>query len=169
MNKYIRKLGFRGSDDLEMKVTLKAMKYAWLYAMAFIAIWSVVYAYRRSETPIVHVTLMITSYMLYFALQQYFTQKTVRDTEESHENSKRLSSKGKNSYEYVYEEDGKDVYEEVETEDASKQNKVLSQSKTGSITKGDSIDVEWGKKPVQLEPLDGNEENSDEQNNQDNQ
>ncbi len=57
---------------------------------------------------------------------------------------------------------------EVETEDASKQNKVLSQSKTGSITKGDSIDVEWGKKPVQLEPLDGNEENSDEQNNQDN-
>ena len=117
MNKYIRKLGFRGSDDLEMKVTLKAMKYAWLYAMAFIAIWSVVYAYRRSETPIVHVTLMITSYMLYFALQWYFTQKTVRDTEESHENSKRLSSKGKNSYEYVYEEDGKDVYEEVETEE----------------------------------------------------
>jgi len=121
MNKYIRKLGFRGSDEMEMKVTLRAMKYAWLYAMAFIACWSVVYAYRSEEIPFVHVTLMITSYMLYFALQWFFTQKTAHDTEQSHKNSKRLAAKGKgkNSYEYVYEDEkgNKYVYEEVEVDE----------------------------------------------------
>ncbi len=121
MNKYIRKLGFRDSDEMEMKVTLRAMKYAWLYAMAFIACWSVVYAFRHEEIPFVHVTLMITSYLLYFAMQWYFTKKTARDTEEAHKTSKRLSAKGKgkNSYEYIYEdEDGnRYIYEEVDVEE----------------------------------------------------
>ncbi len=123
MNKYIRKLGFRGSDEMEMKVTLRAIKYSWLYVMAFIACWSVVHAFtdESGRIPFVHITLLITAYMLYFALQWFFTQKTARDTEEAHKNSKRLSSKGKgkNSYEYVYEdEEGNQyTYEEVDADD----------------------------------------------------
>ena len=58
---------------------------------------------------------------------------------------------------------------EVETEETDKQGKVLSQSKQGPITKGDEIKVEWGKKPVQLVPIDGEDnESNQEQNNQDN-
>ena len=59
---------------------------------------------------------------------------------------------------------------EVETEDKT-QGTILSQSKsaTSNISKGDEIEVEVAKKPVVLEPLDGESGNSEnEQNNQDN-
>jgi serine/threonine-protein kinase len=59
---------------------------------------------------------------------------------------------------------------EVETEDKPA-GTILSQSKsaTSNISKGDEIEVEVAKKPVVLEPLDGESGNSEnEQNNQDN-
>lgn len=121
MNKYIRKLGFRSADEMEMRVTVQAIKYSWLYAMAFLACWSVMHAIKSEEIPFVHVTLIITAYMLYFALQWIFTRKAARENENAHVNSKRLSAKGKgkHSYEYVYEdEDGNQyVYEEVEVDE----------------------------------------------------
>jgi len=112
MNKYIRKLGFRSSDEMEMRVTLKAIKYSWLYVMAFIAVWSVLYALNVNigapgEIPFVHIMLIITAYMLFFALQWFFTRKAIRENKEKHGSNQLIEGKGngKHSYEYVYEDE----------------------------------------------------------------
>ena len=119
MNKYIRKLGFRNSDDMEMKITIKSVKWSWIYMMVFLAVWSVLYAIEKGEIPIVQVALIVTGELLFFALQWIFTRKEVREDESSHHDSKRLEQKDKDSYEYIYEdEDGTQyVYEEVEVEE----------------------------------------------------
>jgi len=123
MNKYIRKLGFRSSDEMEMKVTLKAIKFSWLYVMAFVAVWSVLYALNVNisapgEIPFVHIMLIITAYMLYFALQWLFTRQAIKENKEKHGSSQRVEGKGKgkHSYEYVYEEEhgNQYVYDESE-------------------------------------------------------
>lgn len=119
MNKYIRKLGFRNSDDMEMKITIRAIKWSWLYMMSFLAVWSVLSAIDTNDIPIVQVVLIITGQLLFFALQWVFTRKAVREDENSHHDSKRLSPKDKNNYEYVYEDDDgtQYVYEEIEVEE----------------------------------------------------
>lgn len=121
MNKYIRKLGFRSSDEMEMKVTIQAIRYSWIYMMSFLAIWSVLKAIDgNGEIPMVQIALILTAELLYFALQWWFTRKAIKEDQEMHSGSKRLTSKGggKNSYEYVYEdEDGNQyIYEEVEVD-----------------------------------------------------
>lgn len=119
MSKYFRKLGFRNSDDMEMKITIKSIKWSWIYMMIFLAVWSVIYAIKAQEIPMVQVALMLTGEILFFALQWIFTRKEVREDESSHHDSKRLSQKDKDSYEYIYEdEDGTQyVFEEVEVEE----------------------------------------------------
>lgn len=119
MHKYLRKLGFRNSDDMEMKITIRAIKWSWIYMMAFLAVWSVLDAIKNEKIPMVQIALILTGELLFFSLQWIFTRKAVRDDEKSHSGSKRLSSNDKDSYEYVYEdEDGTQyVYEEVEVEE----------------------------------------------------
>ena len=122
MNKYIRKLGFRSADEMEMKVTLKAIKFSWLYVMAFVAVWSVLYAMNVNisepgEIPFVHIMLIITAYMLYFALQWFFTRQAIKENREKHSTSKRVEGKGKHSYEYVYEDEHRNQYVYDESEE----------------------------------------------------
>ena len=122
MNKYIRKLGFRSADEMEMKVTLKAIKFSWLYVMAFVAVWSVLYAMNVNisepgEIPFVHIMLIITAYMLYFALQWLFTRQAIKENREKHSTSKRVEGKGKHSYEYVYEDEHSNQYVYDESEE----------------------------------------------------
>ena len=117
MNKYIRKLGFRSSDDMERKITIKAVKWSWVYMMAFLAVWSVLYAISRNEVPIVQITLILTGELLFFALQWFFTKNEISKSRDRHADGKRITSENdKHKYEYVYEdEDGTQyVYEEVE-------------------------------------------------------
>lgn len=117
MNKYIRKLGFRSSDDMERKITIKAVKWSWVYMMAFLAAWSVLYAISRNEVPIVQITLILTGELLYFALQWIFTKSEISKSKDRHSGGRRIVSENdKHKYEYVYEdEDGTQyVYEEVE-------------------------------------------------------
>ena len=124
MNKYIRKLGFRSADEMEMKVTLKAIKFSWLYVMAFVAVWSVLYAMNVNisepgEIPFVHIMLIITAYMLYFALQWLFTRQAIKENKEKHGSSQRVEGKGKgkHSYEYVYEDEHRNQYVYDESEE----------------------------------------------------
>lgn len=121
MNKYIRKLGFRSSDELEMKVTIKSIKYSWVYTMVFLAAWAVLYAIDKSEIPMVHIALILTAELLFLALQWLFTKQEIRESQNKHSGVKHLTAKGKgkHSYEYIYEdEDGnKYVYEEVDVEE----------------------------------------------------
>ncbi len=116
MNKYLRKLGFRNSDELEMRITIRAIKWSWAYMIAFLAVWSVIDAINTGEIPIVQVSLILTGELLYFAFQWIFTKQEVKNNESSHSDSTRLEQKDKSSYEYVYEdEDGNQyVYEEVD-------------------------------------------------------
>lgn len=121
MNKYIRKLGFRSSDEMEMKVTIQAIRYSWIYMMSFLAIWSVLKAIDgNGEIPMVQIALILTAELLYFTLQWWFTRKAIKEDQEMHSGSKRLTSKGggKNSYEYVYEDENGNqyIYEEVEVD-----------------------------------------------------
>lgn len=120
MNKYIRKLGFRHSDEIEMKITIKAIRGAWLYVMIFLAVWAVLSAIDTGKIPMIQIVLIITGELFYFALQWWFTRKEVRENEGAHADSKRLTSKTKKgSYEYIYEdEDGNQyIYEEVEVDE----------------------------------------------------
>lgn len=104
---------------MEMRVTIKAIKWSWVYMMAFLAAWSIISAVKDSTIPIVQIALILTGELLFFALQWIFTKKEVRNDEDSHSGSKRLETQDKSSYEYVYEdEDGTQyVYEEVEVEE----------------------------------------------------
>ena len=120
MNKYIRKLGFRRSDEFEMKVTIKAIRASWIYVMLYLAVWSVLSAIDKGEIPMPQIALILTGELLFFALQWWHTKKGVREDEEAHADSKRLTTKTKKgSYEYVYEdEDGNQyIYEEVEVDE----------------------------------------------------
>lgn len=119
MNKYLRKLGFRNSDELEMKITIKSIKWSWVYTMAFLAIWSVFSAIDKNEIPMIQVVLILTGELLFFGLQWIFAKQAIKEDESAHSDSKRLSQKGKDSYEYVYEdEDGTQyIYEEVEVDE----------------------------------------------------
>jgi len=120
MNKYIRKLGFRGSDELEMRVTIKSIKYSWIYVMLFLAGWAVLSAFKDSEIPMVQIALILTSELLFLGLQWWFTKKEIKENQEKHSGVKHLTAKGKgkNSYEYIYEdEEGNQyIYEDVGTE-----------------------------------------------------
>ncbi len=121
MKKYLRKLGFRNSDEMEMRVTIKSIKVSWTYMMVFLAVWSILSAINSGEIPMVQISLILTGELLYFALQWWYTRKEVRDDENRHSDSKRLSSKenDKHKYEYVYEDEhgNQYVYEEVEVEE----------------------------------------------------
>lgn len=109
MNKYLRKFGFRDSDDVEMRVTIKSIRFCWIYMMVFLAAWSVISAIKTSEIPIVQVVLILTGELLYFALQWYYTRKIVREDREKHSAATQISTDDKHKYEYVYEEkDGSD-------------------------------------------------------------
>ena len=117
MNKYIRKLGFRASDEMEMEVTIKSIRYAWLYVMLFLLGWGVLHAIDGKGIPMVQIALVFTAELLYFALQWWFTKKAVQENKSEHHAIKTLKAKGrgKNSYEYIYEdEDGNQyIYEEI--------------------------------------------------------
>ena len=121
MNKYIRKLGFRSSDEMEMKVTIKSIKYSWIYTMVFIAAWAVLAAIDTSEIPMVHISLILTAELLFLALQWFFTKKEIKDSKSKHSVIKQLTAKGKgnHSYEYIYEDEegNKYIYEEVDVEE----------------------------------------------------
>ncbi len=104
MNKYLRKLGFRDSDDVEMRVTIKSIRVCWIYMILFLAVWSVVSAVQTSEVPIVQVVLILTGELLYFALQWYYTRKVVREDREKHSSVTKIETDDKHKYEYVYEE-----------------------------------------------------------------
>ena len=121
MNKYIRKLGFRASDEMEMRVTIQSIRYAWLYVMCFLIGWGVLHAIDSSEIPMVQLALVFTAELLYFGLQWWFTKKAVNESKSEHHDIKTLKAKGrgKNSYEYVYEnEDGNQyIYEEIPAEE----------------------------------------------------
>ena len=127
MNKYIRKLGFRSSDEMEMKVTIQSIRIAWGYVMIFLLGWAIVNAINASDkksdltTTFVIVALMFTAELLYFALQWWYTKKAVNDSKSEHHDIKKLKAKGrgKNSTEYIYEdEDGNQyIYEEIPVED----------------------------------------------------
>ncbi len=116
MNKYVRKLGFRSSDELEMRVTISSIKYSWIYVMLFLAGWSVLSAIDKAEIPMIQISLILTAELLFLALQWWFTKKVIKESQEKHSGVKHLSpkGKGKNSYEYIYEdEDGNQyVYEQ---------------------------------------------------------
>lgn len=123
MNKYIRKLGFRSSDEMEMKVTIKSIRAAWFYVMIFLIAWAVLNAINAADgkgdmvTTMIILALVFTAELLYFGLQWFYTKKAVSDNKDAHSNIKTLKAKGKgkNSYEYIYEdEDGNQyIYEEV--------------------------------------------------------
>ncbi len=121
MNKYIRKLGFRASDEMEMEVTIRSIRYSWLYVMVFLVVWGVLHAIDKSEIPMVQIALVFTAELLYFALQWWFTKKAVNENKAEHHAIKTLKAKGKgkNSYEYIYEdEDGNQyIYEEIPVEE----------------------------------------------------
>lgn len=121
MNKYLRKLGFRRSDELEMRVTIKAIKFSWTYMMAFLAIWSILTAIDSGKVPMIHICLILTGELSYFALQWWYTRKEVREDENRHVDSKRLtvSENDKHKYEYIYEDEhgNQYVYEEVEVDE----------------------------------------------------
>ena len=123
MNKYIRKLGFRASDEMEMRVTIQSIRVAWGYVMIFLLVWAILHAINASDgktdltATFVIIALMFTAELLYFALQWWFTKKAVSETKDAHHDIKTLKAKGrgKNSYEYIYEdEDGNQyIYEEI--------------------------------------------------------
>ena len=123
MNKYIRKLGFRASDEMEMQVTIKSIKASWFYVMIFLIAWAVLNAINFSDgkgdivVTMVILALVFTAELLYFGLQWWYTKKAVNDNKSEHHDIKTLKAKGKgkNSYEYIYEdEDGNQyIYEEV--------------------------------------------------------
>ena len=128
MNKYIRKLGFRSSDEMEMKVTIQSIRIAWAYVMLFLLAWAVVHAINVSDGKSADhtvtsaiIALIFTAELLYFALQWWYTKKAVNDSKNEHHDIKTLKAKGrgKNSYEYIYEdEDGNQyIYEEIPVED----------------------------------------------------
>ncbi len=107
MNKYIRKLGFRASDEMEMEVTIKSIRFAWLYVMLFLIGWGILHAIDKSEIPMVQLALVFTAELLYFALQWWFTKKAVNENKAEHHAIKTLKAKGrgKSSYEYIYEDE----------------------------------------------------------------
>ena len=121
MNKYIRKLGFRSSDEMEMKVTIKSIKYSWIYTMVFLAAWAVLSAIETGEIPMVHIALILTAELLFLALQWFFTKKEIKESQNKHSGVKHLTAKGKgkHSYEYIYEDEegNKYIYEEVDVEE----------------------------------------------------
>ncbi len=123
MNKYIRKLGFRASDEMEMKVTIQSIRIAWAYVMIFLLGWAILHAINASDgktdftATFVIIALIFTAELLYFGLQWWFTKKAVNENKSEHHDIKTLKAKGrgKNSYEYIYEdEDGNQyIYEEI--------------------------------------------------------
>lgn len=117
MNKYVRKLGFRASDELEMRATIKAIRFAWIYVMLFLAGWSVFEAVTSGEIPMIHIALILTAELAYLAMSWWYIKKEINESQQKHNGVKHLTAKGKgkNSYEFIYEdEDGNQyVYEEV--------------------------------------------------------
>ena len=92
MNKYIRKLGFRASDEMEMEVTIKSIRFAWLYVMLFLIGWGILHAIDKSEIPMVQLALVFTAELLYFALQWWFTKKAVNENKAEHHAIKTLKT-----------------------------------------------------------------------------
>ena len=107
-----------------MSVTIKSIRAAWLYVMLFLVAWAVLNAINAADgkgdmvVTMIILALVFTAELLYFALQWWYTKKAVSENKSKHSSNIKMlkpKGKGKNSYEYIYEdEDGNQyIYEEV--------------------------------------------------------
>lgn len=68
----------RKMDEMEISISLKAIKWAWAYTILFLAIW-VIYNYIQTRTFGLAFFLLITQNLVLIAIQSFFKWKLVKD------------------------------------------------------------------------------------------
>ena len=75
--KFIKKM-----DEMELVISLKAIKWAWAYTVLFLFIWSIVDCYRSgSFSDSVAFFLLITQNVILIGIQIFLKWKLGRDEE----------------------------------------------------------------------------------------
>mgnify|MGYP000956183729 CR=1 FL=1 len=64
----------RKMDEMEMSISLKAIKWAWAYTVLFLAIW-VIYDYIQTRTFGLEFFLLITQNIILTAIQSFLKWK----------------------------------------------------------------------------------------------
>lgn len=70
----------RKMDEMEMDISLKAIKWAWAYTVLFLAIW-VIYDYIQTKTFGLSFFLLVTQNLVLIAIQYYLKWKLGKDEE----------------------------------------------------------------------------------------
>jgi uncharacterized membrane protein YhdT len=65
-------------DEMEMSISLKAIKWAWAYTVLFLAIW-VIYSYIQTKTFGLSFFLLITQNLVLIVIQYFFKWKLGKD------------------------------------------------------------------------------------------
>ncbi len=65
----------RKMDEMELSISLKAIKAAWLYAVIFLFVW-VVYDFVQTRTFGLPFILLISQNLVFFAAQEILKWKT---------------------------------------------------------------------------------------------
>lgn len=70
----------RKMDEMEMDISLKAIKWAWAYTVLFLAIW-VIYDYIQTKTFGLSFFLLVTQNLVLITIQYYLKWKLGKDEE----------------------------------------------------------------------------------------
>ncbi len=68
----------RKMDEMEMAISLKAIKVAWFYTVIFLFIWTI-FDYIKTGSFTLALFLLISQNIVYLASQLYLKQKMVKN------------------------------------------------------------------------------------------
>lgn len=75
MKTHYAKFGFHKADELESAITLKAIKWAWVYSTLFLLVWCVMELILSGSFPGLQFLLLSTQNVIFFISHLYFRKK----------------------------------------------------------------------------------------------
>jgi len=79
-------LGFHKSDELEMAVTVNAVRWAWAYTVTFLLVWCIAAYITTHDFPSLPFFLLVSQNIIFLAAQRIYAKKMGLSAKTDNEN-----------------------------------------------------------------------------------
>lgn len=102
MNKIFSKLGFRKQDEMEITISLKSIKLAWIYTVVFLICWVLYCNYKTKtfgeELNLIPLFLLITQNLVLVASQLVYKRNLTKGNDNDDNNNRNRNNNSNNLY-----------------------------------------------------------------------
>ena len=74
----------RRADELEMSISFKAMRLAWVFENTALLVWAVI-SQIKGDSPLIQITIILIQNIIFFGSQLYMKRKTAKEKKDKHE------------------------------------------------------------------------------------